>query len=158
MPIALQTFRSAGTVAIERLPWPDLHTESRSLKEAELLRAARSLGDSVGRLHSYGLRNRDLKFENLVRDPDSNTVYMVDLDGVRRRIPTENRGRSADLGRLLAAFWQADQPGGEPVVRAFLVAYLRSCKRLLYPVEHRRHLLAQAVARATQKCGMDYLS
>ena len=158
MPIALQTFRSAGTIAVQRLPWPDLLAESRSLTQAELLRAAGSLGDSVGRLHSYGLRNRDLKLENLVRDPGSGTVYMVDLDGIKRRVPTESRGRSADLGRLLAAFWRADQPGGAQVIRAFLSAYLRSCKRLLYPIAHRRHLLAQAVTRATEKCGVDYLS
>lgn len=158
MPIALQTFRSIGTVAVQRLAWPNLLEESRSLSQEESVVAAQSLGESVGRLHSFGLRNRDLKFENLVRDPDSGTVYMVDLDGVKRRVPTDDRGRAGDLGRLLAAFWQADQPGGETVIREFLRTYVCTCRRLLYPVAHRRHLLDQALVRASQKCGLSYLS
>ncbi|MEE2886217.1 MAG: lipopolysaccharide kinase InaA family protein [Planctomycetota bacterium] len=158
MPVALQTFRSTGTIAVQRLAWPNLREESRSLSQEESVAAAQSLGESVGRLHSFGLRNRDLKFENLVRNPDSGTVSMVDLDGVKRRVPTDDRGRASDLGRLLAAFWQADQPGGETVIREFLRAYVRTCRRLLYPVLHRRHLLDQAVVRASQKCGLNYLS
>lgn len=152
MPVALQTFRSIGTIAVQRLAWPNLLEELPTLSSQETLVAARSLGESVGRLHSFGLRNRDLKFENLVRDPKSGTVYMVDLDGVKRRLPTDSRGRASDLGRLLAAFWQADQPGGEAVIREFLRCYVRTCRRLLYPVPHRTHVLEQARIRAGQKC------
>ena len=157
-PIVLQTFQGHGSIAVQRLQWPNLHQESQTLNSEQALLAARSLGESVGRLHSFGLRNRDMKFENLVRDPNTGTIYMVDLDGIKRQLPTDNRGRAADLGRLLAAFWQADQPGGEPALREFLRRYIQTCRQLLYPVAHRRHLLHQAVVRATQKCGANYLS
>ncbi|MFN6196842.1 MAG: lipopolysaccharide kinase InaA family protein, partial [Planctomycetota bacterium] len=108
---------------------------------------AARLGRSVGRLHAHGLGNRDLKFSNLVRDPASGALAMVDLDGVRRRAATETRGRGADLGRLLAAFDAAGRPGGAATVRAFLRGYTRAHRALLQDTPLRR-LLRLAEARA----------
>jgi tRNA A-37 threonylcarbamoyl transferase component Bud32 len=151
MPIAVETFRGRGRVATERLPNVDLLRELRAglaSNEPELLACAKNFGRAVGRLHSFGLRNRDMKFENLIRDRASQSIQIVDLDGVRRQLPGDNRGRASDLGRLLAAFRHADSPGGDPVIRAFLREYVRTCHRLLYPVPHRRHVLAQATTNA----------
>ena len=151
MPVALSTFMSRGAFVTERLPYPNLLEDlERDLDKNTLLLGATHLGNSIGRLHSFGLRNRDLKFENLLRDPRTQVVYTVDLDGVRRRLPNDNRGRIADLGRLLAAFRASNSPGGDDVVRAFLRSYIRTCRRLLYPVTHLRHVLRQADSRAGQ--------
>ena len=146
-PVALRTFKKVGVVATRRLHRVSLLEDLQNRladDDAALLDCAAEFGASVGRLHSFGLRNRDMKFENLIRDPDANRIVMVDLDGVRRRVPGDNRGRASDLGRLLAAFNHADRPGGQPVVDAFLRAYVRTCRRLLRPVRHRRHVLEQA--------------
>jgi tRNA A-37 threonylcarbamoyl transferase component Bud32 len=151
MPVAVETFRGRGKVATRRLPNVNLQDDLReglATDEGSLIVCARNFGSAVGRLHSFGLRNRDMKFENLIRDRASQTILTVDLDGVRRQLPGDNRGRSSDLGRLLAAFRHADSPGGETVIRAFLREYVRTCRKLLYPVPHRRHVLAQATSNA----------
>ena len=151
MPVALSTFMSRGTFVAERLPYPNLLEDLKSDLDTSTLRlSAAHLGNSIGRLHSFGLRNRDLKFENLVRDPTTQVVYTVDLDGVRRRLPNDNRGRIADLGRLLAAFRASNSPGGHEVIRTFLRSYIRTCRRLLYPVTHLRHVLKQTESKAGQ--------
>jgi tRNA A-37 threonylcarbamoyl transferase component Bud32 len=93
--------------------------------------AARALGASVGRLHGHGLRNRDLKLENLVRDTDRGVVTMVDLDGVTLHSAEDTRGCGRDLGRLLAAWRAAGAPGGSATVTRFLYAYVRARRRLL---------------------------
>ena len=98
-------------------------------------------------MHAHGLGNRDLKFENLVRDPRDGAIAMVDLDGVRRRPSLDTRGRGADLGRLQAAFTAAGEPGGGPARRAFLRAYLRA-HRLLLTTTPVRRLLRVADQRA----------
>ena len=89
-----------------------------------------------------------MKFENLIRDPATQQIYIVDLDGVRRQVPGDNRGRASDLGRLLAAFRHAGSPGDHSVIRSFLRAYVRTCKRLLMPITHRGNTLRQAEANA----------
>lgn len=150
-PVAIATSADAGYVFARRLPMPSIAHELANgmLAGDELRGAARFLGDAVGRLHAHGLRNRDLKFENLVRDPVSCAVCMVDLDGVRRKRPDDARGQGMDLGRLLAAFRAAGSPGGAVVAFAFSRAYLRARRRLLQPAPGRR-LWLTATQRARQ--------
>jgi tRNA A-37 threonylcarbamoyl transferase component Bud32 len=148
-PIALRLFAGRGHVFARRAGDASLRDELArgALGPAELAAAARSLGDAVGRLHAHGLGNRDLKLDNLVRDPHSGEVRIVDLDGVRRRAAIETRGRGADLGRLLAAFRAAGAPGDARVLRAFLRAYARAHRALLQDPPLRR-LLRRAEQRA----------
>jgi hypothetical protein len=96
-------------------------------------------------MHAQGLRNRDLKLENLIVDGDR--VVPIDLDGVRLKRPTDRRGEAADLGRLEAAFAAAGAPHGDAARRAFLRGYTRA----LACLQHRspnRFLLQSSAARA----------
>jgi tRNA A-37 threonylcarbamoyl transferase component Bud32 len=148
-PVALRLHAGRGLVFVRRIGARSLADELAAAPPsppAAVADAAR-LGRSVGRLHAHGLGNRDLKFSNLVRDPATGALAMVDLDGVRRRSATETRGRGADLGRLLAAFDAAGRPGGNPAVRAFLRGYVRAHRGLLQAAPLRR-LLLRAAARA----------
>jgi tRNA A-37 threonylcarbamoyl transferase component Bud32 len=134
-PVALHRHRGQGFVATTQVTAPDFATELRAgtLSDGDLVRAARSLGRSVGRLHAHGLRNRDLKFDNLIRDPQDGRVLIADLDGVRRKTPLDHRGRAADLGRVLAA-WDDGHRGDHAVhtlvVRVFWGAYHRALRCL----------------------------
>lgn len=148
-PVALRLHAGRGLVFVRRVgPWSlaDELAAAPPARAAAIADAAR-LGRSVGRLHAHGLGNRDLKFSNLVRDPASGALAMVDLDGVRRRAATETRGRGADLGRLLAAFDAAGRPGGAAAVRAFVRGYARAHRALLQDTPLRR-LLRRAETRA----------
>ncbi|MBK8979212.1 MAG: hypothetical protein IPM29_25225 [Planctomycetes bacterium] len=116
--------RLAGRDLAARLALPAHAAEA--LDEVALLAMARDLGTSVGRLHAFGLRNRDLKLDNLVIDPASGRVAMVDLDGVRRRHPLDARGEGRDLGRLLGAWRALGHDHGQRVVRAFWRSYHRA--------------------------------
>lgn len=138
-PVAMRLNAGRGLVFVERLRRPSLAAElaAGALLPEELALAATALGTSVGRLHAHGLGNRDLKLENLVRT-DHGHVAMVDLDGIRRRPTLDSRGRGADLGRLLAAFRAAGQPGGAATVARFVRAYLRAHRRLLQASPWRR--------------------
>lgn len=152
-PVGLRTHQGLGTVLVRRLPWPTVAEELRSatLRGTDLRAAARSLGDAVGRLHAHGLRNRDLKLENLIRDPADNRVYMVDLDGVRRKKTLDRRGQGADLGRLLAGFRAAAIPGDTRAIGAFLHGYNPARKCLFVPRSKKsdRHLWRLSAARAS---------
>lgn len=134
-PVALATKNGTGYVFARRVPSPCLADELKhgALSPHDVLHAAHSLGVAVGRMHAHGIRNRDLKFENLVRDPATGDVLMADLDGVRLKDADDTRGQGADLGRLLAAFVAAGRPGGRGAFRAFVRAYLRTRRRLLHP-------------------------
>lgn len=136
-PVALATKHDLAYVFARRVPSPSIADElaAGSLRGDELVEAARSFGRSVGRLHAHGLRNRDMKFENLLREPVTGAVLMADLDGVRRKDCDDTRGQGMDLGRVLAAFHAAGRPGGSAVVFAFVRAYLRARQRLLQPAE-----------------------
>jgi tRNA A-37 threonylcarbamoyl transferase component Bud32 len=149
-PIAMRLHGGRGLVFVQHLAAPNLASElaAGSVPPATFVGIARRLGDAVGRLHAHGLGNRDLKFENLVRDPRDGAIAMVDLDGVRRRPTLDTRGRGADLGRLQAAFVAAGTPGGATVRTAFLRAYLRAHRHLLTTTPIRRVLRA-----ATQRAG-----
>jgi tRNA A-37 threonylcarbamoyl transferase component Bud32 len=156
-PRALRTYHRRGHVFFRRIAANDLAAElaagalsaSTAAGLAELLRAARSLGDSFGRLHAHGLRCRDGKLENFVRDPRGGALRFVDLDGVRRKSTTDARGQGADLGRLLAAFRAAGAPGGDATLRAFLRSYCRARRDLLQPGPLRR-VLRRAGRRAEE--------
>ncbi|MBL9076862.1 MAG: hypothetical protein JNL08_05130 [Planctomycetes bacterium] len=150
-PVALCLDRGRGFVFSQNLAQPSLAHElaAGALDAGAVADAARSLGTAVGRLHAHGLRNRDLKFDNLVRHPGRAQVCLVDLDGVRRASATDTRGRGADLGRLLAAFRGAGSPGGEATVRTFVRAYLRAHRRLLRQPPLRR-ILRHAERRARE--------
>lgn len=149
-PVALKLGGGLGVVVSRRLPWPTLLAEVEAgLDGDSLAAAAQKLGESVGRMHSLGLRNRDMKLKNLVREPDSNEVFMVDLDGIRRKVPLDDRGRAADLGRLLAAFRQAGSPGDARTLRRFARSYATTCRRLCNPVRL-RHLVPPIEARASE--------
>lgn len=150
-PVALRIAEGRGLVFARRLPAPSLTVEvaAGALDAAAIAAAARSLGESLGRLHAHGLRVRDLKLENLVRDPTTGAVAIVDLDGVRLHSATDTRGAGRDLGRLLAAHRAAGRPGGAAAVRTFLRTYLRARRRLLQRVPMRR-LCRRAEQRADE--------
>lgn len=150
-PVALHLHRGKGIVATTRVAAPDFAAELRAgdLSRAELTHAAASLGRSVGRLHAHGLRNRDLKFDNLIRDPADSRILIADLDGVRRKTPLDHRGRAADLGRVLAAWddgHRGDRSVHAHVVRAFWGAYHRAlrCLRTSSKKDLRRRSEARA--------------
>jgi len=147
-PVALWTWLRRGRVVSQRVDGLTLAAEVEAgMSPAGMVDAARRLGRSVGRMHAHGLRNRDMKFENLMRDPASGDVLMVDLDGVRRKLPGDRRGQAADLGRLLAAYRAAGEPGGRVVRFAFLRGYSRARTCLLQP-PITRHLMRLTAARA----------
>ena len=129
-PVVCQTFRDRGTVVSHRLPGPTAAELVEAGAEADWSMLAGRLGDAVGRMHAHGLRNRDLKFDNLVVSPNHESIAMVDLDGVRRRTRGEQRGRAHDLGRLLAAWTAAGAPGGAAARARFLLGYARALARL----------------------------
>lgn len=147
-PVALCLLTARGLVFTQRLTGPSLAAELAA-GSVDVAAAAASLGRNVGRLHAHGLRNRDLKFDNLIRDPDRGEVCMVDLDGVRRASTTDTRGLGADLGRLLAAFRGAGSPGGSATLRRFLFAYLRAHRGLLQRPQWAR-IRRQAERRARE--------
>jgi tRNA A-37 threonylcarbamoyl transferase component Bud32 len=64
--------------------------------------ALEAVGSALARLHAWGFAHRDLKATNVLVD-GAGRAWLVDLDGIRRRIVTEER-RAADLGRLFRDF------------------------------------------------------
>ncbi len=149
-PVAVQTCAGLGVVVSQRLPWSTLLAEVEAgLGGDSLAAAAAELGRAVGRMHSFGLRNRDMTLNNLIREPDTHRVFMVDLDGIHRKVPLDDRGRAADLGRLLAAFREAGSPGGAKVLKWFARSYASTCRRLCNPVSL-RHVLRVAESKASE--------
>ncbi|MFO1051123.1 MAG: lipopolysaccharide kinase InaA family protein [Planctomycetota bacterium] len=153
--VALHLHHGVGRVFSARLHAPTLRDELRAgtLAPHQVHAAARSLGHAVGRLHAHGLRNRDMKLENLIRDPQTDAVLTVDLDGVRRKSPHDSRGQAADLGRLLAAFREHAHPATARVVRTFWRSYVRArqCLDQRPDPNLRRLSAARARAFATRK-------
>jgi len=149
-PLALCLHDGVGHVFTRRIDNDDLQTELTEgrVDTRALAAAASALGDAVGRLHGHGLRNRDLKFENLVRDPVTGAVAMVDLDGVKLHAADDTRGCGRDLGRLLAAFRHAGSPGDGHTLRRFVAAYARARRLLL-----QRPPLTRILRRATERAG-----
>ena len=151
-PVGLRLHLGRGTVLVRRLPGPTLAEELKagSLSGEDVIATARRLGAAVGRLHAHGLRNRDLKLENLIRAPQDHTVSMVDLDGIRRKTALDRRGIGSDLGRLLAAFRAAGSPGDLKTIGSFRRGYNAARKCLLVPRNHRsdRHMWRLSAERA----------
>ncbi len=79
----------------------ELDTGQRPMDEGFLRSLARSLGTSLARLHSTGLRFRDLRGDNFGVTEEGQCVFL-DLDGVRSLRGKEPRAQAKDLGRLLA--------------------------------------------------------
>ena len=150
-PLALRLHEGKGSVFVRRIDGPDLSAEltKGDLDEAAIARAARALGRAVGRLHAHGLRNRDLKFDNLVRRPGTDEVLMVDLDGVTLHSAQDTRGCGRDLGRLLAAWQRAGEHGGTTTLARFVCAYVRTRRRLLQQPPIKR-ILQHAERRARE--------
>jgi tRNA A-37 threonylcarbamoyl transferase component Bud32 len=148
-PVALRLARGRGLVFFRRFANPDLRTELRAgaLDDEARRAAAHRLGLAIGRMHAFGLRARDLKLDNLVREPGGG-VALVDLDGLRRHRPFDARGQGRDLGRLLAGYRDAAGDVDPRVVSAFVRGYHRSrlCLRLTTP----RHLFVHSAARAAE--------
>ncbi|MFK7741712.1 MAG: lipopolysaccharide kinase InaA family protein [Planctomycetota bacterium] len=132
-PLALRLHAGRGQVFSQRFQHPDLATELRqgTLPAEDVPQLARGLGRAIGRMHGHGLRNRDLKFDNLVRTDTADQLAMVDLDGVQLHGAEDTRGAGRDLGRLLAAFHNAGSPGGAATIRSFVWCYVRMRRRLL---------------------------
>lgn len=128
-PVALRVDRrdGRGQVFSARIDGPDLEAEFPDLDATTRRAVAIELGHAVGRLHAFGLRHRDLKFENILREParGPGAITLVDLDGVRRRRPLERRGQARDLGRLLAAYRARVASLGESPDPSLLRAFVR---------------------------------
>ena len=156
-PVALQILRTkndrptgdrGGLAFFRRIDNPNLAEEiaTGSLTEEDVAGLAADFGQSIGRMHAFGLRCRDLKFDNLVRD--GGRLVLVDLDGVRRKADLcDSRGEAADLGRLLAAWRSAGEPGAKATVATFWRYYNRTRRRLSSTIT-RRDLRQTIRARA----------
>ncbi|MCC6671040.1 MAG: hypothetical protein IT458_08265 [Planctomycetes bacterium] len=149
-PVCVRTAGGRGVAVARRVAGEDLAARlaANTLPAGCFPRLAADLGRSLGRMHAHGLRHRDLKFENLVPDAAGQRLWIVDLEGVRPRLPLDPRGEAADLGRVLAAWRAAGGPGGRRVLAAFERAYRLALRCLNHPVPHRRHLRRSTEARA----------
>lgn len=121
-------------------------------RDREALAAAQALGRTIGQLHWWQIRHRDLKGCNLVfsRAAESDApaiagyiARIIDLDGVRilKRLPYDVRIR--DLMRLAVSAAAHDWVGAD-IRDAFLDAYLRACR----PDDVPREKLARDVGTA----------
>ena len=149
-PVLLRIEQDRGLVVTKRIRRPSLAIEVTQ-GTVDLEDAAKSLGDGFGRLHAHGLRNRDAKLENLVRDPETRSVCFVDLDGIRVRGCADTRGQAADLGRLLAAFRAAAAGLETQRVLRVLAAFRRSytaARKCLSSPNPSSHLWNLAARRA----------
>jgi tRNA A-37 threonylcarbamoyl transferase component Bud32 len=94
-------------------------------------RAARALGDLLGRLHDEGFTHRDLKETNVLFDA-AGTPHLIDLDGLKFPFSFEAEEAASNLRRLAGGLSAAGKLT-RPNVLAFLLAYCR--KRRLPPSE-----------------------
>lgn len=125
VPVLLRLEPERGLVVTQRIRRPSLAIEVTQ-GTVDLEAAATSLGTGFGRLHAHGIRNRDGKLENFVRDPGSGDIAVVDLDGIQVRGSNDTRGQAADLGRLLAAFRAAATPLPASATLRILALFRRS--------------------------------
>jgi tRNA A-37 threonylcarbamoyl transferase component Bud32 len=94
-------------------------------------RAARVLGDLLGRLHDEGFTHRDLKETNILFDA-AGTPHLIDLDGLKFPLYFDAEEVGANLRRLAEGLSAAGKLT-RPNALAFLLVYCR--KRRLPPSE-----------------------
>jgi len=87
-------------------------------------RAARLLGDLIGRLHREGFTHRDLKETNLLLNA-AGVPHLIDLDGLEFVSGVSDGEASADLRRLAAGL-RATGKLSRASLLAFLLAYCRA--------------------------------
>lgn len=128
--LAAATVRRRGLVKRGYLVTDEV-AGARSL--AECLRAGdvpaaalEAVGSAVARLHAWGFAHRDLKATNVLVD-GAGRAWLVDLDGIRRRLVTPER-RAADLGRLFRDLAE-HPPHQRECVEAVLKGYGREAPR-----------------------------
>ncbi len=81
-----------------------LHHVVRQRPPSESRALVRRAAHTLRRMHDRGCRHRDLKWDNVLIDPDGRLV-LLDVDGVyeSRFGPARERGRARDLARLEAS-------------------------------------------------------
>jgi hypothetical protein len=114
----------------------NLHEYARHLsglagrqRSQRLRQFADSLGGLIGRLHHWRYAHRDLKGCNLVaiERPGAVETYIVDLDGLSRRLVLSRHEAARNLARLAASFAMYEWIGRGDRLR-FLRAYLREAR------------------------------
>lgn len=85
--------------------------------------AASRIASLLARLHNRGFSHRDLKWTNILLDPQLEP-YLIDLDGIRRPGRVSPRQAAADLARL-ARHFAADRVRFQWSGGRFLIQYCR---------------------------------
>ena len=90
-----------GSTNLHLYLW-DLAGRAPAERRRRVRQLAASLGRLLGRMHSRGASNRDLKALNLVvvEQAENLTTHLVDVDGVRFCRHASDRLRALDLARL----------------------------------------------------------
>lgn len=149
-----------ATEYVDGFPLHGLGDRISSLPMGARVRAvvhvAEDVGRLLGRLHAAGFRHRDLKTGNIliagnVREPDSLSAVLIDLDGVSRRRTLSRSARIRDLSRLCVCFG----PGLPQRVSAgvrFVQCYLATCGDANWPWRDGwRRLVAATAKRGRQR-------
>jgi tRNA A-37 threonylcarbamoyl transferase component Bud32 len=97
---------------------------------------AHHCGQIIGRLHSHGLRHKDLKYHNLLINSCGERC-LVDMEGIRLQILPHTAGLMKDLLHFYRNFQRAGAQPAPGVAAAFWRAYLRC-----HPPAKRRALIA----------------
>ena len=82
-----------------------------TLPPARTRELARELGRTIRRMHDWGLRNRDMKRDNVLVQRDGSGFVFLDLDGVRqtRKGPLDWDRRARDLAVLTGSMLDFDR-------------------------------------------------
>lgn len=97
---------------------------------------ARHCGQLIGRLHSNGLRHKDLKYHNVLINSRGERC-LVDMEGIRLQVVPRAASLLKDLLQFYQNFQRAGSQPAQGVVTAFWQAYLRC-----HPPAMRRALIA----------------
>lgn len=129
--------RREGIFCYAWLPGKDLRQFDWSgLAEPVAFSLMRQSGELLKRLHQLDWVHGDFKFGNLLFDQPRDSLYLLDVEAVRRSRSTARRAR--DVGRFvlnglemslpaswLELFWSAYQDGSDPVERVHMKAHVR---------------------------------
>lgn len=113
--------RPLGDAVRDRLALPEPQ------RRDDIRRLMDTLAGTIACMHSAGIGHRDLKHSNLIivkGTAETTDVYVIDLDGMRRRRWLTRRRRCRDLARLLASIRQVS-PLSASHYLWFLLRYLR---------------------------------